>query len=43
MIWGQIVTSAMCYYLNSFYTGRLIAYGLREQVPDLFSYFGAAA
>jgi teichuronic acid exporter len=42
MIWGQIVASVACYYLNSFYTGRLIAYPLREQVLDLFPYFGAA-
>jgi len=32
----------LAYYLNSYYTGRLIGYPLREQVADLLPYLGMA-
>jgi teichuronic acid exporter len=38
MIWGQVVLSALCYYINSYYTNRLIHYSLREQLADLAPY-----
>lgn len=38
MIYGMIVTSIIGYYLNSYYTGVLISYPLREQVTDLVPY-----
>jgi O-antigen/teichoic acid export membrane protein len=42
MIYGQITVNILCYYLNSYYTGRLIGYPFREQVVDLFPYLGIA-
>lgn len=42
MIYGQIVVSILGYYLNSYYTGKLISYPIREQVVDLLPYLGAA-
>jgi teichuronic acid exporter len=35
MICGMIVTSVMFFYLNSYYTGVLIGYPIREQLRDL--------
>ena len=40
MIYGQICVSSLSYYLNSYYTGRLIDYPLREQIFNLLPYFG---
>jgi O-antigen/teichoic acid export membrane protein len=38
MIYGMIATSIISYYLNSYYTGVLIGYSIREQLRDLYSY-----
>lgn len=38
MIYGMIGTSIISYYLNSYYTGVLIGYPIREQLRDLFPY-----
>jgi len=38
MIYGMIALSVICYYLNSYYTGVLIGYSIREQLRDLSSY-----
>jgi hypothetical protein len=38
MIYGMIATSIVSYYLNSYYTGVLIGYPIREQLRDLSSY-----
>ena len=38
MIYGMIVMSIICYYLNSYYTGVLIGYSIWEQMRDTFSY-----
>ena len=38
MIYGQIVMSILGYFINSFYTRRLIGYGLVEQLHDLAPY-----
>jgi O-antigen/teichoic acid export membrane protein len=42
MIYGQIGVSLLAYYLNSYYSGKLIGYPLKEQVFDLAPYFGIA-
>ncbi len=42
MIYGMIVTSIICYYLNSYYSGILISYPIREQMNDLLPYFFVA-
>ena len=38
MIYGQIIVSVVAYYLNSYYTGKLIGYPLKEQVFDFVPY-----
>jgi teichuronic acid exporter len=38
MIYGMIALSIVCYYLNSYYSGILIGYSIREQLRDLSSY-----
>jgi O-antigen/teichoic acid export membrane protein len=38
MIYGMIAHSIICYYLNSYYTGVLIGYSIREQLRDMFLY-----
>jgi len=43
MICGMIVTSVMFFYLNSYYTGVLIGYPIREQLRDLFPSLSMAA
>jgi len=42
IIVGQIVFSIVAYYLNSYYSGRIVGYGLGAQVRDLLPYLGAA-
>ena len=43
IILGQILTSIVAYYLNSYYSGRMIGYSMRQQVLDVLPYLGAAA
>jgi teichuronic acid exporter len=43
MLWGQIATSVVGYYINSYYTRRLIGYSLQEQIMDLAPYAGISA
>jgi teichuronic acid exporter len=42
IIYGIIFMSIIAYYLNSYYTGVLIGYPLREQLNDLFPYLFVA-
>ena len=42
IIWGQILTSIVAYYLNTYYSGRITGYPMREQVFDVLPYLGAA-
>ena len=42
MIYGQIGVSILAYYLNSYYSGKLINYPLKEQVLDFAPYLGVA-
>jgi len=42
MIYGQIVVSVLSYYLNSYYSGKLINYPIKQQVLDLAPYLGIA-
>lgn len=35
MIVGQIVCSILCYFLNSYYTGKFLHYSIIEQIIDL--------
>lgn len=43
MIYGMIVLSILTYYLNSYYTGILIGYPIREQLRDLSPYLAMSA
>jgi len=38
MIYGMIILSIISYYMNSYYSGILINYPIREQLRDLFPY-----
>ena len=38
MICGMVILSTIAYYLNSYYTGVLIGYSIREQLRDLSTY-----
>ena len=42
MLWGQIATSFVGYYLNSYYTGKFLEYTMVDQIKDLFPYMVAA-
>lgn len=42
MIVGMIVNSLIACYLNSYWVGRLINYGMREQILDIMTSFGIA-
>jgi len=42
MIYGQIGVSILAYYLNSYYSGKLIDYPIKEQIFDLAPYMGIA-
>lgn len=42
LIYGQIITSILAYFLNSYYTGVLLHYSAKEQISDLLPTFGAA-
>ena len=35
MLWGGVLTSFIAYFLNSYYSGRLINYSMKEQVMDI--------
>ncbi len=43
LIYGQVAVSALAYYLNTHYTGKLIGYPIREQVLDALPYLAVAA
>lgn len=43
MIYGMIVLSLVAYYLNSYYTGILIGYNIREQIRDVSPYLATSA
>ena len=42
MIYGQIVVMFICYFLNTYYTGKFLAYGILDQLKDMLPYAGAA-
>jgi len=39
MLWGNVVTGFIAYYLNSFYSGKFIGYSMKEQVRDILPSF----
>ena len=43
MIAGMIVNTVIAYYLNSYWSGRLIGYSQKQQVSDILPGFGLAS
>jgi O-antigen/teichoic acid export membrane protein len=43
MIYGQIVTSVVAYYINCYYTGKLLSYPVVEQLKDFIPILGLAS
>jgi hypothetical protein len=39
MIIGMIVNSIVAYYINAFYSGKLIGYSIKQQFKDIFPSF----
>jgi O-antigen/teichoic acid export membrane protein len=35
MLWGSVFVSVIAYFLNSYFSGRLIAYPVKDQVTDI--------
>ena len=43
MLWGSVATSVISYYLNAYYSGRFLNYGIWAQVRDILPSFAVAA
>jgi O-antigen/teichoic acid export membrane protein len=43
MIYGQIATSCIAYFLNAYYTGKMLDYPITEQIQDLIPYMTLAS
>ena len=42
MLAGSLITSLISYYLNAYYSGPFLNYGIKEQVKDILPSFGVA-
>jgi hypothetical protein len=42
MIYGQLAVAVICFFLNAFYSGRLLGYAAMAQIRDMAPYAGAA-
>ena len=40
LVWGQACAAVLCYFINAFYSVRLLSYSWREQFFDLLPYLG---
>jgi O-antigen/teichoic acid export membrane protein len=38
LIWGQVIVSFLSYYINSYFTGKLLDYGILKQLKDIIPY-----
>lgn len=43
MLWGSVVTSFFSYYLNAYYSGKILDYDIWCQIKDILPSFGIAA
>ena len=43
MLWGSVITGLVSYYLNAYYSGRFLSYGIWEQVKDILPSFTVAS
>lgn len=41
MIYGQMVCSVIAYFINTYYSGRMIGYHWTEQIKDMAPFFAA--
>lgn len=39
LVWSQLIVSVICYFLNSYFTGKFINYSSIDQIRDVFPYF----
>lgn len=42
MIWGSVFTGLFAFYLNSYYSGKFLNYGMLTQIKDILPSFGIA-
>lgn len=42
MLWGSLVTGVFAYYLNSYYSGRMLDYSIWQQIKDILPSLGVA-
>lgn len=40
MLWGSVITGIFAYYLNSYYSGKLLNYSIVSQIKDILPSFG---
>ena len=40
MLWGSLVTSIFAYYLNSYYSGKMLNYSIWQQIKDILPSLG---
>ena len=43
MLWGSVITGLVAYYLNAYYSGRFLSYGIWKQVKDILPSFTVAS
>lgn len=43
MLWGSLLAGVFAYYLNSYYSGRMIGYPMFSQIKDILPSLGIAA
>lgn len=42
MLWGSVLSGCFAYYLNSYYSGKLLDYNILSQIKDILPSFGIA-
>lgn len=42
MLWGSVITGFFAYYLNSYYSGKLLNYSIVSQIKDILPSFGVS-
>lgn len=42
MLWGSVIAGFFAYYLNSYYSGKLLDYNILSQIKDILPSFGIA-
>lgn len=42
MLWGSVIAGLFAYYLNSYYSGKLLDYNIIQQIKDILPSFGVA-